>query len=416
MMKALKFRASQLERATVELSKKSVEEDKLTREKAVREKIEREATEKTQLEAEELAKQKAAKEKSERETAEKATREKAEREAAEKVTQEKNKKEVEREFEKSIKKAKRDLRWKKFKTNIRYRLQLIWIYRVPILILLVTFGLIVPLLIRLSNLIPKITSEFNNTPTATIGLSLVPQQNLTSTEAFIPTEIFTPSSIPTENFTPAPLLTEIADDEDVPMVLVSEGEFIAGSVGVERKVYLDTFYIDKYEVTNFQYSKCVLNGKCRTPADSKLGDYDYYGNPQYDNFPVVWVNSEMAQDYCEWREARLPSVLEWEKAARGTDGRLYPWGNDLDNVKRANSYSSTDGYQITSPVGSFPEGVSPYGVYDMAGNVAEWTSDQISIGSTWRYGDEFMFDSQDYLASGGSDPDEGFRCARDSYP
>ncbi len=217
-------------------------------------------------------------------------------------------------------------------------------------------------------------------------------------------------SLPVSTSVPSP--TAITDANNVSMVLVPAGNFIAGEKDKEREVSLDAFYIDKYEVTNSKYSECVSNGGCDPPAETVLATYNYYGNSQYDDYPVVWVNITMAKDYCSWRGAQLPSELEWEKAARGTDGRIYPWGNIVDDVVRANAYGSKDGYVIASPVGSFPEGVSPYGAYDMAGNVWEWRSDITSSGGSWVYGDLNVYDRYDI--GGGARFDVGFRCAKDA--
>jgi formylglycine-generating enzyme required for sulfatase activity len=151
-------------------------------------------------------------------------------------------------------------------------------------------------------------------------------------------------------------------------------------------VTLDDFYIDLYEVTNAQYAECEANGPCTPPSDTgSVTRKSYYGNPEYDDYPVIWVTWEQAKTYCEWREARLPTEAEWEKAARGIEGRLYPWGNSLDG-NRANfcdtncpfdhrSQNYDDGQTDTAAVGSYPNGVSPYSVYDMAGNVWEWVAD-----------------------------------------
>ena len=151
-------------------------------------------------------------------------------------------------------------------------------------------------------------------------------------------------------------------------------------------VYLDEFYIDVYEVTNAQYDECVLYGTCDPPGDfSSMTRANYYDDPGYADYPVIYVSWDNAQAYCEWRGGRLPTEAEWEKAARGgLQGRLYPWGDEIDGT-RANFCDTNcpalfgsddnydDGYADTSPAGSYnPNG---YGLYDMAGNVWEWVAD-----------------------------------------
>jgi len=169
------------------------------------------------------------------------------------------------------------------------------------------------------------------------------------------------------------------------LIYVPAGEFPMGSVvGASdekpvHSVYLDAYYIDKYEVTNAQYLKCVVAGACQAAAyatDNQLNQ---------DQQPVVGVAWDDAKTYCQWAGARLPTEAEWENAARGTDGRIYPWGNVLDDSKLNfcdhncefdwKDAAADDGYERTAPVGSYPAGASPYGALDMAGNVWEWTAD-----------------------------------------
>ncbi len=139
-----------------------------------------------------------------------------------------------------------------------------------------------------------------------------------------------------------------------------------------RAVYLDDFFIDVHEVTNGDYRECVEAGICAPPKEVWSGTRDrYFGEPEYDDYPVIWVSWNDAQTYCEWAGKRLPTEAEWEKAARGTDGRLWPWGDEWSE-DRLNCCESIGN---TTPVGSYPSGVSPYGVQDMAGNVWEWVSD-----------------------------------------
>ena len=194
--------------------------------------------------------------------------------------------------------------------------------------------------------------------------------------------------------------------DNAPMVFVPADDFLMGSTDQQvtdalklcttcnfddekpqHTVSLDAFWIDQHEVTNAQYKQCESAGKCTTPSEKKSYTRDsYYGNAQYDNYPVIYVSWDDAKNYCTWAGKRLPTEAEWEKAARGTDGRIYPWGNqapagDLLNFADKNTNFDwsdkkiDDKYADTSPVGNYPNGASPYGAYDMAGNVWEWTAD-----------------------------------------
>lgn len=174
------------------------------------------------------------------------------------------------------------------------------------------------------------------------------------------------------------------------MALVPAGEFIMGSNKVdkehkaeafgipkpwfedenpERRVYLAAFYIDKYEVTNEQYKKFIDTTGYSPPPDWKDGMY----MSETANHPVTNINFNDAVAYAVWAGKKIPAEEEWEKSARGMDGRLYPWGNIFD-VSMANLSKAMTNVSKKMPVGLFKNGISPYGAYDMIGNVWEWTS------------------------------------------
>jgi eukaryotic-like serine/threonine-protein kinase len=239
-----------------------------------------------------------------------------------------------------------------------------------------------------------------------------------------------------------------------PMVFVPAGEFWMGcneQVDNEcmhdekpyHKVYLDAFSIDKFEVTQGEYSECVKAGK------RKGGCQD---NTKYDGFtgdsqPVVGVTWDQAKAFCEWAGKHLPTEAQWEKAARGTDGRKYPWGNTFDGTKlnfcdkNCDSFwadkNVDDGYAKTAPVGSYPNGSSPYGALDMAGNAWEWVADwcgekysssspdknptgpssgtnRVLRGGCWTFEPQFVRASdRNNIVPAYRDDLWGFRCARD---
>ncbi|MCC7264501.1 MAG: SUMF1/EgtB/PvdO family nonheme iron enzyme, partial [Candidatus Latescibacteria bacterium] len=224
-------------------------------------------------------------------------------------------------------------------------------------------------------------------------------------------------------------------------VRVPAGVFIMGSEEGEADeqpahlVSLEAYYIDQYEVTVGQYRACFEAGACAEPVAASLCNW---GGAVGDDHPINCIRWAEAEAYCAWAGLRLPSEAEWEKAARGTDGRTYPWGEDFDR-DRAN-YADNGFMQRTRPVGSYPEGRSPYGAEDMAGNVYEWVADwyepnyyaasppsdppgpasgaqRVLRGGSWWFEPHQMrtFHREPYHPAD-TDVDIGFRCARSADP
>ena len=227
------------------------------------------------------------------------------------------------------------------------------------------------------------------------------------------------------------------DPRDVPMVMVPAGEFSMGStIGDDEKpvhrVYLNAFYMDKHEVTVGQYAKFLQATGMEEPSD-----WDLMNQPQHSKRPVVNINWSDAATFCKWAGKRLPTEAEWEKAARGTDGRLYPWGNDAPTRLHANfGKKDWDNHTALVPVGSFELGKSPYGIYDLAGNAWEWVNDwydhdyykkspaknpqgpakgqsKVVRGGSWLYVPDFLRTSFRFNAEpSGRQFGYGFRCAK----
>jgi formylglycine-generating enzyme required for sulfatase activity len=140
-----------------------------------------------------------------------------------------------------------------------------------------------------------------------------------------------------------------------------------------HSVTLDAFWIDQVEVTNGMYALCADSGGCRLPVKFHSDNRDeYFGNPEFRDYPVVYVSWYDANAYCEWAGRRLPTEAEWERAARSDDMRNYPWGNEPPNGENSNS---TNIVGDTTRVGSYALGASPFGALDMGGNVWEWVAD-----------------------------------------
>ncbi len=156
------------------------------------------------------------------------------------------------------------------------------------------------------------------------------------------------------------------------VVKIPAGEFLMGNEETERtplehEVYVSEFLMDKTGVTWGQYKKFTEATRIPLPSHQP-----YWG--VHDDHPVVYVTWEEAKEYCEWAGGRLPTEAEREKAARGTDDRKYPWGDEEPDPDRA-VFRRSWGHEATGAVGARPAGVSPYGLHDMGGNVWEWCSD-----------------------------------------
>ena len=267
---------------------------------------------------------------------------------------------------------------------------------------------------------PEPTATSTPPPAATWTPTPPPAPTWTPTNTPAPADTWTPTPVPS---TATPLPPPTSPPQSSPdMVHVPAGEFSMGSDPDEavaeckrvnpdsdckrswfedeapiHTVYLDEFYIDTYEVTNAEFAQ-FLNDKGNQTEEGKtwldIGDEDvlieqngnsFQAKGGFANHPVIEVTWFGAKAYCEAQGKRLPTEAEWEKAARGTDGRTYPWGNSFDG-SRLNYCDSNcsqswadkdvdDGYARTAPVGSYPSGISPYGAHDMAGNVWEWVQD-----------------------------------------
>ena len=168
---------------------------------------------------------------------------------------------------------------------------------------------------------------------------------------------------------------EVTGRDGAPALLVAAGAFTMGDDenSPRREIYTDAFYIDKFEITTARYAVFMkATGSVRAPEGWEGVELERVGE-----LPVTGVTWHEAQAYCKWAGRRLPTEAEWEKAARGTDGRLYPWGSQSPDLDRANfantSPNAYDGGLVK--VGSRPAGKSPYGVHDMAGNASEWVAD-----------------------------------------
>ncbi|HLK57928.1 MAG TPA: SUMF1/EgtB/PvdO family nonheme iron enzyme [Chthonomonadaceae bacterium] len=250
---------------------------------------------------------------------------------------------------------------------------------------------------------------------ASLTRSMPPQSQ---TETRLPTQT-QDTVIPSVSSTPVPGATKINPKDGATLLYIPAGDFLMGDDdrknNPRRTITLDGFWIYKTPVTVTQYHQLCTQTNRKMP---EAPSWDWK-----DDHPVVNVRWNDATAYCEWAGVKLPSEAQWEKAARGTDGRQYPWGNDWDANKCQCSNKQVADAKGTAPVGSYLQGASPYGVLDMAGNVWEWCSDwyptrpeqgeyRVRRGGAWNCGAPHALRvvySDAYRPENGSDI-IGFRC------
>jgi formylglycine-generating enzyme required for sulfatase activity len=291
-----------------------------------------------------------------------------------------------------------------------------------ILVIVIVLGYFLIIMKSNANSITRIEKNTQSTPT---WISI---ENLID----FAMETYTPTTIVTPTASPLPTLgigsKRIRPKDEMVMLYVPSGEFEMGNQDgytnekPPHMVGLDDFWIDQTEVTNAMFQKFVEATSYKTDAQKIGQSYVYqegkniitvnkwklvnganWLHPEgsdstiigLDSYPVVQISWNDANAYCKWANARLPTEAEWEMAARGTDGRIYPWGNlppkgTLANLADKNldavwaKKAINDGFEFASPVGIYPDGVSPFGALDMAGNAAEWVADLYQYDYYWR--------------------------------
>ncbi len=211
-----------------------------------------------------------------------------------------------------------------------------------------------------------------------------PEATLTPSVTPLPataTETSTPTSTPVPAATATADTLRISAKDGMTQIQVAAGTLFMGGMDVYREndeqpaheVKIHSFWIDQVEVTNGMYELCVQAGNCRPPREIRSDNREeYFGNPEFRDYPVVYVAWFDADAYCTWAGRRLPTEAEWERAARGDDKRNYPWGDEEPNQYNSNSVNVVGD---TTRVGSYAEGASLFGALDMAGNVWEWVAD-----------------------------------------
>lgn len=196
-----------------------------------------------------------------------------------------------------------------------------------------------------------------------------------------------PTATPTPSPTPEPLTgtSRISPMDGMTQFYIPSGEFIMGASSdqstaeaqekPQHRVILSGFWMDETEVTRGMYKQCISSGNC-PDISNELASTSGFFDSKNDDHPMVMLTWEQSKNYCEKNGRRLPSEAEWEKAARGTNGRTYPWGETPIDGNLALYGKAVNG---TRPVESFPAGMSPYGLLNMIGNAAEWVYDTYSV-------------------------------------
>ncbi len=221
---------------------------------------------------------------------------------------------------------------------------------------------------------PSDTPTSTHSPTPEAGATMVSEKD-SMTMVYVPAGPFLMGSSEEEIDIVSEYCTEKQEENNSPYTDTRHDPCQISNYDDERpqlEVYLDAFWIDQTEVTNAQYKQCVTEGQCLSPTRDCQPINPTYLDSDMGNYPVVCVDWSGAQAYCEWAGRRLPTNAEWEKAARGTDGRIYPWGNDTPRCYLANTQACV---AMADEVGLRLEGASPYGALDMLGNVSEWVAD-----------------------------------------
>ncbi|HSG46132.1 MAG TPA: SUMF1/EgtB/PvdO family nonheme iron enzyme [Anaerolineales bacterium] len=301
-----------------------------------------------------------------------------------------------------------------------------------------------------------VETELKSTDTPQLLTATIKSQPVTATVSPVPTSEYTIGSSrisPRDGMTllyiPGGTFTMGADADDAltkceKIWNTCERDWFL-SVEPPHQVSVNSFWIDKTEVTTSMYQACVEAGSCKEPRNKSSNAYDgYYGDPKFEDYPMIQVDWNMANAYCEWTGRRLPTEAEWERAAKGDNTWIFPWGDNFDgtllNYCDSNcpfdwaDSTTNDGYPDVAPVGSFPSDQSIYGAQDMSGNVLEWVADwydaypgntsnnknygtifRVNRGGSWannQLNAQLIF--RGYYAVSRPAPNLGFRCAMDA--